>query len=120
MSLKFDIRNVDNVAVVDLTGRITLGEASGMLRNTIKELIADDRKNILLNLAGVSFIDSSGLGELVGAFATVNNRGGRLKLLNLQKRVQELMQVTKLVTVFEAFEDEGAAVRSFRTQVASV
>ncbi len=119
MSLKFDIRHVDKVAIVDLSGRLTMGEAAGMLRDTIKELIAEDCKQIVLNLSDVSYIDSSGLGELVGAFATLSNRGGRLKLLNLQKRVHELMQITKLVTIFEVFEDEGKAVRSFRTQAAS-
>lgn len=113
MSLNFDIRHVSNVAIVDLSGRLTLGEASGTLREAIKELISEDHRNILLNLAGVSYIDSSGLGELVGAFATVGNRGGALKLLNLQKRVNELMQVTKLLTIFETFTDETAAVRSF-------
>jgi len=113
MGLNFDVRQVSNVAIVDLSGRLTLGEAAGMLRDTIKELIADGRKNILLNLGNVSYIDSSGLGELVGAFATVANRGGRLKLLNLQKRVHELMQVTKLLTIFDVFEDEAEAVRSF-------
>ncbi len=118
MSLKFDIRRVGAVSVVDLSGRITLGEAAGMLRDTIKELLSEDRKDILLNLADVSYIDSSGLGELVGAFATVNNRSGRLKLLNLQKRVRDLMHVTKLVTIFEVFDDEGHAVKSFQAQAA--
>ncbi|HWR53073.1 MAG TPA: STAS domain-containing protein [Bryobacteraceae bacterium] len=113
MSLKFDIRHVDSVAIIDLSGRITMGEAAGMLRDTIKELIAEDHKNILLNLENVSYIDSSGLGELVGAFATVGNRGGKLKLLHLQKRIKELMQVTKLLTIFDVYEDEGLAVRSF-------
>ncbi len=113
MSLKFDIRHVDTVAIIDLSGRITMGEAAGMLRDAIKELIAEDHKNILLNLEDVSYIDSSGLGELVGAFATVGNRGGRLKLLHLQKRIKELMQVTKLLTIFDVYEDEGQAVRSF-------
>jgi anti-sigma B factor antagonist len=113
MSLKFDIRHVDNVAIIDLSGRITMGEAAGMLRDTIKELIAEDHKNILLNLGDVSYIDSSGLGELVGAFATVGNRGGRLKLLHLQKRIKELMQVTKLLTIFDVYDDEAQAVRGF-------
>lgn len=113
MSLKFDIRHVDNVAIIDLSGRITMGEAAGMLRDTIKELISEDHKNILLNLEDVSYVDSSGLGELVGAFATVGNRGGKLKLLHLQKRIKELMQVTKLLTIFDVYEDEGQAVRSF-------
>ncbi len=114
MSLKSSVREAGNVYVVDLSGRITLGEASGLLRETIKDLMSGDKKNILLNLADVSYIDSSGLGELVGGFATVSNRGGKLKLVNVQKRVHELMQVTKLYTVFEIFPDEPSAIRSFQ------
>jgi anti-sigma B factor antagonist len=119
MSLKISTRQVGDVAVLDLSGRITLGEAAGALRDTIKDLVSKDRKNILLNLAGVSYIDSSGLGELVGGFATVNNRGGTLKLLNLQQRVHELMQITKLYSVFETFTDEAGAVQSFQHRAAS-
>jgi anti-sigma B factor antagonist len=114
MSIKTSIRNVENVAVIDLTGRVTLGEASGSLRDTIKDLVSKGDKNILLNLAGVTYIDSSGLGEIVGAFATVGNSGGRLKLLGLQQRVHDLMQLTKLYSVFEIFTDEPAAIRSFQ------
>jgi anti-sigma B factor antagonist len=120
MSLKISIRHVENVAVVDLSGRVTLGEASGSLRDTIKELLALDHKNILLNLQDVNYIDSSGLGEIVGAFATVSNRGGQLKLLGLQQRVHDLMQITKLYSVFEIFTDETAAIRSFHPRAASV
>jgi anti-sigma B factor antagonist len=120
MTLKISVRQVDNVAVVDLSGRITLGEASGALRDAIKDLLAKDQKNILLNLADVTYIDSSGLGELVGGFATVNNRGGRLKLVNVQKRVHELMQITKLYSVFEVHTDETAAVRSFQSKAVGV
>jgi anti-sigma B factor antagonist len=115
MSLEISVRRLDNVAVVDLNGRVTLGEASGRLRDTIKDLITNNGKDILLNLAGVSYMDSSGLGELVGAFATVSNRGGKLKLLGLQPRLHELMHITKLYTVFEIFTDEAQAVRSFHT-----
>jgi anti-sigma B factor antagonist len=114
MSLEISVRKVENVAVVDLSGRITLGEASGRLRDAIKELVTNNSKDILLNLANVTYIDSSGLGELVGAFATVSNRHGRLKLLGLQPRVHELMHITKLYSVFEIFQDEAAAIRSFR------
>jgi anti-sigma B factor antagonist len=120
MSLNISIRDLGTVCILDLSGRITLGEAAGMLRDTIKDLLAKDCKNLLLNLADVSYIDSSGLGELVGAFATVSNRGGRLKLLNMQKRVNELMQITKLYSVFESFTDESAAVRSFTAKAAAV
>jgi len=114
MSLEIAIRRVENVAVVDLSGRITLGEAAGRLRDTIKDLVANGSKDILLNLAGVTYMDSSGLGELVGAFATVSNRGGKLKLAGLQPRVHELMHLTKLYSVFETFTDEPQAVRSFQ------
>jgi len=119
MSFKMDTRQVGKVAVVDMSGRITLGEASGSLRGMIKELIGEGQKNILLNLGEVSHIDSAGLGELVGGYATVRNQGGQLKLLNLQKKVDELLQVTKLYTVFEAFTDEAAAIRSFQAKAAA-
>jgi anti-sigma B factor antagonist len=120
MSLNISVRDLGTVCILDLSGRITLGEAAGTLRDTIKDLLAKDRKNLLLNLGDVSYIDSSGLGELVGAFATVSNRGGHLKLLNMQKRVNELMQITKLYSVFESFTDEPAAVRSFTAKAAAV
>ena len=115
MSLEISVRRLENVAVVDLSGRITLGEASGRLRDTIKDLVTNNSKSILLNLAGVTYMDSSGLGELVGAFATVSNRGGKLKLLGLQPRLYELMHITKLYSVFEIFTNEAEAIRSFRT-----
>ena len=114
MSLKINIRPKQGVSILDLSGRITLGEASGSLRDTIRELANQGNVNILFNLAEVSYIDSSGLGELVGAFATVTNRGGRMKLLNLQKKVHELLQITKLYTVFESYSDEAEALRSFQ------
>ena len=115
MSLDISVRRIDNIAVVDLSGRITLGEASGRLRDTIKDLVTNGSKDILLNLAGVTYMDSSGLGELVGAFATVSNRGGKLKLHGLQPRLYELMHITKLYSVFEIFTDEPTAVGSFRS-----
>ncbi len=120
MSLKISVRNVEGVAVLDLSGRITMGEPAGSLRDTIKDLATRGDKNQLLNMSDVVYIDSSGLGELVGAFATVSNRGGKLKLLSLQKRVHELMQLTKLYAVFEIFDDEATAVRSFQSRAASV
>lgn len=106
--------------MIDLSGRITLGEAAGELRETLKDLLAKGQQNILLNLNDVSYIDSSGLGELVGGFASVSNRKGVLKLLNLRERVLELMQITKLLSVFESFTDETQAVRSFESRAASV
>jgi anti-sigma B factor antagonist len=98
---------------MDATGRITLGEGSSTFRETLRELVTKGQKKVLLNLADVSYIDSSGIGELVSGFTTVTNQGGQLKLLNLNKRVQDLLQITKLYTVFEVFDDEASAVRSF-------
>jgi anti-sigma B factor antagonist len=115
MSLKINVRENGNVVILDLSGRITIGEEAASLRDTIRELLDNGQKNILLNLGDVSYIDSTGLGQFVGSFATVTSRGGQLKLLNLQKKLQELMQITKLITVFESFNSEPAAVRSFGT-----
>ncbi|HUO31547.1 MAG TPA: STAS domain-containing protein [Bryobacteraceae bacterium] len=113
MSLKINVRESGNVVILDLDGRITIGEEATSLRDTIKEMLDGGHRHILLNLADVSYIDSTGLGQFVGSFATVTSRGGELKLLNLQKRLQELMQITKLITVFETFTSETAAVHSF-------
>jgi len=113
VSIKLNTRQVGDVTVLDLAGRITLGEGSSTLRDALKELVAKGEKKILLNLGDVTYIDSSGIGELVSGFTTVTNQGGSLKLLGLNKRVKDLLQVTKLYTVFEAFEDEAEAVRSF-------
>ena len=113
MSMKSSTRQVDGVTIVDLSGRITLGEGSIILRDTIRDLIGKGNKKILLNLGDVNYIDSSGIGELVSAFTTVRNQGGDLKLLNLTKKVHDLLQITKLYTVFDVKEDEAAAVKSF-------
>ncbi len=113
MSLKINVRETANVVILDLDGRITLGETAASLRDTIRELLDSGQKNILVNLAEVDYIDSSGLGQLVGSFATVTSRGGQLKMLNLQKKLQELMQITKLITVFETFTSETVALRTF-------
>jgi len=99
--------------VIDVTGRITLGEGSSALRDSLRELVGKNQKKILLNLGDVSYIDSSGIGELVSGFTTVTNAGGQLKLLNLSKRVKDLLQITKLYTVFDVHDDEAHAVRSF-------
>ena len=112
MSVKLTRRQVGDVNVVDVAGRITLGEGSSALREALRELVGKGEKKIVLNLANVSYIDSSGIGELVSGFTTVTNQGGQLKLLNLTKRVQDLLQITKLYTVFEVHDDEAAAVRS--------
>jgi anti-sigma B factor antagonist len=113
VSVKLTTRQVGDVTVVDAVGRITLGEGASTFRDTVRELAAKGHKKMLLNLAEVSYIDSSGIGEMVSGFTTVANQGGQLKLLNLTKRVKDLLQITKLYTVFEVFDDEAAAVRSF-------
>jgi len=99
--------------VVDFSGRITLGEGSALLRKTIRALLEEERNLLLLNLGDVDYIDSSGIGELVSAYTAVKNRGGDMKLLNLTKKVRDLLQITKLFTVFEVFTDENGALRSF-------
>lgn len=113
MSLKASVRKVGDVAIVDLAGRVTLGEGSGLVRSTIKDLVNGGQKNILLNLKEVSYLDSAGLGELVGSYASVTHGGGSIKLLHPQAKVHDLLQVTKLYTVFVAFDDENEALRSF-------
>jgi anti-sigma B factor antagonist len=101
------------VTVVELSGRITLGEGSALLRKTNRGLLDGERKMILLNLADVDYIDSSGISELVGGFISVKNRNGSLKLLQLTNRVRDLLQITRLYTVFDVFSDESTALRSF-------
>ena len=113
MSVKISNRQVGDVTVVDATGRITLGEGASVFRDMIRDLATKGNKKILINLSDVSYIDSSGIGEMVSSFTTVTNHGGQLKLLGLTKRVKDLLQITKLYTVFEVFEDEPSAVRSF-------
>jgi anti-sigma B factor antagonist len=115
MSLSAKTRQSNGIIIVDLEGRITLGEATGLLRDTVKTVLAEGHKDILLNLGQVSYIDSAGLGELVGCSTTVRNAGGRLKLMQLQKKISDLMQITKLHTVFEVIDDEAKAVASFPT-----
>jgi len=115
MSVTLTTRAIGDVTIVDTSGKLTLGDGTSGLRNTIRELVAAGSKRIVLNLADVTYIDSSGLGELIGAHTTVITAGGQMKLLNLAKRVHDLLKITKLYTVFEAFEDEEAAVVSFNT-----
>jgi anti-sigma B factor antagonist len=111
--MKATNRQVDGVAVVDMSGRITLGEGSVVLRDTIRDLVGKGQKKILLNLGDVTYIDSSGIGELVSAFTAVRREGGELKLLNLTKKVHDLLQITKLYTVFDIKDDETAAIKAF-------
>ena len=113
MTIKANTRQVDGVTVVDLSGRIVLGEGSSMLRDTVRELLGRGQKKILLNLGDVNYIDSSACGELVSRYTTVTSQGGQLKLLNLTKKVHDLLQITKLITIFEVFDEETAAIRSF-------
>lgn len=113
MSVKLSTRQVGKVTILDLAGRISLGEGSSVLRDTLRRLIENGQTQILVNLADVNYIDSSGIGELVAGFTSVGSHGGQLKLLNLTKRVKDLLQITKLYTVFEVFDDEAAALHSF-------
>ncbi len=114
MQLKLSTRTVDDILIVDCAGRIVFGEESAELRESVKKLIAQSGR-IVLNLAGVSYIDSGGLGTLVALYTTARNAGGSIKLANLTERVGDLLQVTKLLTVFEVFDSEKGALESFRT-----
>jgi anti-sigma B factor antagonist len=113
-SLFATLREYDAIMLVDLSGRISLGDGSALLRKTIRDLIDDGKTKIVLNLGDVTYIDSSGIGELVSGFTAVRNRGGELKLLNLTKKVNDLLQITKLFTVFDVYNDETTVVRSFK------
>jgi len=106
-------REISHVTIVDLEGRITLGDETERLRDTIRQLVAAGKKKIVLNLANIDYIDSSGVGELVSSYTAVRNSGGELKLLSLSKKVRDILQVTKLYTVFDVKEDEFTAVKSF-------
>jgi anti-sigma B factor antagonist len=113
------VRHAGDVAIVDLSGKITLGDGSGLVRATIKELLGAGSRSILLNLQDVTYIDSAGLGEMVGSYATVTSQGGAIKLLNVQGKVKDLLQVTKLYTVFATFSDEESAIRSFASKASA-
>ena len=113
MNMTTSIRQVGGVTIVDISGRIVLGEESAALRDLVCDLLSKGHKKILFNLGDVNYIDSSGLGHLVSAFTSVRNHGGELKLLNLSNNIQNLMQITRLYTVFEIMDNEAAAVKSF-------
>lgn len=113
MNLRTSIREVEGVTIVDMSGRITLGEETSALRETVRGLVAKGCTKIVLNLADVDYIDSSGVGELVSSYTRVRSANGQLKLLNLSKKVHDLLQITKLYTVFDVKEDEFTAVKSF-------
>jgi anti-sigma B factor antagonist len=113
MTMKIKERQIAGVAIVDISGRITLGDGTALLRDTIRDLIARGNKNILLNLGEVAYIDSSGVGELVSAFLGTRREGGDVKLLNLTKRVRDVVEIVKLGSIFEIFDNEAAAVEAF-------
>jgi len=119
VSMKAVTRQVDSVTVFDISGRITLGEGCTQLRELIRSHLSKGSKKMLLNLADVTYIDSSGIGELVSAFTAVSNQGGQLKLLNLTKKVHDLLQITKLLTVFDVHDDEAKAITSFEKVVSA-
>ena len=111
--MQIEERVVNNVTVLDLKGKMTLGEGDELLRDKINSLLQQDRKQVVLNLAAVPYIDSAGLGEIVRTYTTVSRQGGKLKLVNLTKRITDLLSITKLLTVFETFDSEQDAIRSF-------
>ena len=114
MSLTVKTRKVDNAIVVDMSGRLTIGEPVLLLRETVRVLVNDGARNFILNLGDVSYIDSSGLGELVSLFTTVRNKQGDVKLLNLTAKAKDLLQMTKLLTVFDVYEEESKAVAALK------
>ena len=111
--MKIETRTIGDVRVLDCSGKITLGEGTMAVRNAVRDILKNNGKKIILNLGDVNYIDSSGIGELVSSYTTVTNNGGSLKLLNLTKKIQELLAITKLLTVFQVFENEQSALASF-------
>src|SRR5690242_16218881 len=107
-------RQAGDVTVLDMDGRITIGDGSIALRSAVRRLLEEGKKRILLNLAGVSYIDSSGIGELVSSFTAIGKEGGQLKLLNLTQKLQDLLAITKLLTVFDVYENEAEALNTFK------
>ena len=114
MNLKTSSRLVDGVVIVDIVGELRLGEGTGALRDVVQDLVGKGYTRILLNLASVRHIDSAGVGELMSCYTSIRNKGGHLKLMNLNKNVHNLLQITKLCTIFEVAEDEAAALKSFQ------
>jgi anti-sigma B factor antagonist len=111
--MKIETRTIGDVRILDCSGKITLGEGTMAVRNTVRDILKNNGKKIILNLAEVNYIDSSGIGELVSTYSTVANNGGQFKLLNLTKKIQELLAITKLLTVFQVFDNEQTALASF-------
>ncbi len=112
--MNIDVRSVGDVRILDWKGKITLGEETMAIRNKVRDIVNTGGKKLVLNLAEVPYIDSSGVGELVSTYTTVTNAGGQLKLLNLTKKIHELLAITKLLTVFEVYDNEKAALASFK------
>ena len=112
--MKIETRTIGDITLLDCSGKITLGEGTMAVRNTVRDILKNNGKKIILNLGDVNYIDSSGIGELVSTYTTVTNSGGQLKLLNLTKKIQELLAITKLLTVFQVFDSEPAALASFK------
>jgi anti-sigma B factor antagonist len=112
--LNINERQAGDVTVLDMSGKITIGEGSVALRTAIRRLLEEGKKRILLNLAGVSYVDSSGIGELVSSYTAINKEGGQLKLLNLTQKIQDLLTITKLLTVFDVYDSESEALNSFK------
>jgi anti-sigma B factor antagonist len=115
MSAKVKIRHVEGVTVLEVSGRITLGEGGVTLRDAIQEALKTGTKKLVLDLGGVTYMDSSGVGELTGAYTSARNKGCELKLLNLTKKIDDLMQITKLATIFDIYTDEKTALGSFKS-----
>jgi anti-sigma B factor antagonist len=107
-------RQAGDVTILDLEGKITIGEGSVSLRSAVRRLIEEGKKKILLNLSGVGYVDSSGIGELVSSYTTINREGGQLKLLKLTQKIRDLLTITKLLTVFDTYDDESEALNSFK------
>jgi anti-sigma B factor antagonist len=114
VGIKISTRKRDGIVIIDMVGELRLGEGTGVLRDVIRDVVAQGDKKILVNLAVVRHMDSAGIGELVTCFTSVRNQGGHLKLMNLNKNVHNILQITKLVTVFEVVDDENTAVKSFQ------
>src|SRR5436309_11660982 len=112
--LNISERQAGDITILDMSGKVTIGEGSVALRSAIRRLLEEGKKKILLNLAGVGYIDSSGIGELVSSFTAINKEGGQLKLLNLTQKLQDLLAITKLLTVFDAYDDEPEALSNFK------
>ena len=112
--LNINERQAGDVTVLDMSGKITIGEGSVALRNAIRRLIEEGKKKILLNLSQVSYVDSSGIGEFVASFTAIGREGGQLKLLNLTQKIQDLLAITKLLTVFDTYDDESSTLNSFK------